>query len=847
MAIPIETMQTLVVCRGPIAFETLEVYRRCQWLLPHVIVSAKEWMAERQRTAPWLLDLPADHVHYVQEYSDVEAVLQIAQEYQLDAIYPGYGFLAESATFAEGVQQAGLRFIGPRPETLRLVGDKDAAIRLARQLGIPTIPSHDALITYGQTHSLEATVRETVRQTLAMAQRYPGYAIRLKHPAGGGGKGQRVLAPEVLRGSEAAEAIRTALVKLWGEIGGSGRAGDMPQGVLLELNIPQPWHWEVQLFGDGDTVVHLAARDCSLQNHGYQKFIELALSPPALEAAILALDPHQDTVRIASLRQRQRTLERICVEALRLGQAIRLRGAATVEFLVDQQGAPYFLEVNPRIQVEHAVTEAITRVRGEPISLVEWQQRVAAGERLAFQQEHITWVGDAMEVRLNAWHEDLSPVLGGVLHTFRRTPRAASQAPVRIDAGGLLQRQEAWAIPSYDANFALVIGSGARRYDTLDSLIATLETGLHISGNAAFHTNLQPVLGLLTLMRALPPETAFRTDMSLLWMALVGVVIAHQQSVLELVPPLPRLPSADDSALCTRVLRTTLAVGFAHPSRLLTYYIKRLMQPAARPLAPLEVMWQLAAELRVPLYEEERQQSEALQRTIDALWEALEHDVTCFTALCGTPPEQLADSTEYVRLLGGLLTTDANLTAAAAEALVRRLLTWIQTPVPAISALLQVLESTQLSTLLIEHDDLSVARPAYLDDASTVAELHRLLRSTLRPAVLRQGNLLSPMEAIIYHRPEPEAPPFVEIGTEVQVGHTLALLEAMKMFTELSSPVDGVVTDILVVHGQGVKTGMPLFKIATQDTALATTLDDWPRLADQSFHNHFGLLACPST
>src|SRR5439155_4606682 len=123
--ISVETMRTLLVCRGPIAYETLDVYRRCHWQLPHVVVSAREWIAEPQRTAPWLVDIPPDHIHYIQEYDDIEAVLQIAKEHQLDAIYPGYGFLAESATFAERVRRAGLRFIGPTPETLRAVGDKD--------------------------------------------------------------------------------------------------------------------------------------------------------------------------------------------------------------------------------------------------------------------------------------------------------------------------------------------------------------------------------------------------------------------------------------------------------------------------------------------------------------------------------------------------------------------------------------------------------------------------------------------------------------------------------------------------------------------------------------------------
>ena len=137
---------------------------------------------------------------------------------------------------------------------------------------------------------------------------------------------------------------------------------------------------------------------------------------------MLALNPLKHAERVASLQRRKNTLETICADALRLGEAIKLRGAATVEFLVDEQGEAYFLEVNPRIQVEHGVTEGIARVHGKPISLVEWQQRVAAGEQLDFQAADISFVGDAIEVRLNAWHEDLSPVLGGVVHALRLDP-----------------------------------------------------------------------------------------------------------------------------------------------------------------------------------------------------------------------------------------------------------------------------------------------------------------------------------------------------------------------------------------------------------------------------------------
>ena len=841
--IAVETMRTLLVCRGPIAFETLEIYRQRGWQLPHVVVSSREWIAELQRTAPWIIDLPPEHVHYVQEYNDVEAMLALVREYHLDAIYPGYGFLAESADFAERVEQAGVRFIGPTPQTLRAVGDKDAAIALARQLGIPTIPGDDTLVVFAQTHRQDETAAATVRRTLAMAQRSPGSPLRLKHPAGGGGKGQRVLAAEVLQSPEAEESIRDALTRVWSEMGVSPRAADAHKGVLLELNLPRPLHWEVQIFGDGERVVHFAARDCSLQNHGYQKFIEMALHPPAIAREIARLEAPAAAARIASLRRRQATLERICADALRLGTAVHLRGAATVEFLIDQQGEPYFLEVNPRIQVEHGVTEGVARVRGHAISLVELQQRVAAGEKLPFQQEDITFVGDAIEVRLNAWHEDLSPVLGGVVHTLRLTPAPALAPDVRLDAGGLLQRRQPWIVPSYDANFALLIVTGSERHETLTRLIALLEGGLEIRGNAALKTNVQPVLGLLTLMRALPPETEFRTDTSLLWMALAALVALQKHAVLAQVPDFPRRPGAHDSALLARLLRATLEAGFAHPSRLLTYYLKRLTSPAPRPVALLEVLWQLAAELGVPLYEEERAQGAALQQAMAALWHHLSADHQQLRALVrATATPALDTCPVYQAVCAHLVAATPGLDPTEAAALLRYLLDWLWVELPALTTLMQALEHTHLHAFLAANDDLSLTRPAYLDTATRVADLHRLLSSSLRPTLLRHGELLSPMEATIYHQPEPDAPPFVEIGTEIRVGQTLALLEAMKMFSELPSPVDGVLVAILVESGQGVKTGTPLFRIATQDTLHLMTDAVLYQDVEQVFHNRFGLL-----
>jgi biotin carboxyl carrier protein len=321
------------------------------------------------------------------------------------------------------------------------------------------------------------------------------------------------------------------------------------------------------------------------------------------------------------------------------------------------------------------------------------------------------------------------------------------------------------------------------------------------------------------------------------------VVEAQKQTALSLLPTFPRRLEAYGPARFARLLQATLDTGFAHPSRLLAYYLRRLSQSDARPLAPLEVLWQLAEELHVPQFEEERQQGTALQQASAALWTALAGSHTRMRALLRAAATQSLDSQpDFVALCAQLVTAAPDMTPTEAAELLRDLCGWLSAAVPAITAVIKILESTQLHTLLTVNNDLSLTRPAYLEDEATLADLHRLLSKSLRPAMLRYGELLSPMEATIYHQAEPGAPPFVAIGEEVKVGQTLALLEAMKMFTELPSPVDGVLLDILVDNGQGVKTGTPLFKIATQEASVETTDTVVHRVVDGKFHNRFGLL-----
>ncbi|WP_457630303.1 acetyl-CoA carboxylase biotin carboxylase subunit [Oceanithermus sp.] len=293
-------------------------------------------------------------------YLNIPNILSAAVISGADAIHPGYGFLAENAQFAEMTAEHGVTFIGPTPENMRLLGDKATARRIAREAGVPVVPGTDAL--------------ESVEEAVAAAGEI-GYPVILKASAGGGGRGMRLVhGPEDLQNavSQAQEEARAAFGN--------------PE-IYLEKYIEEPKHVEVQVLGDGERVVHLWERDCSIQRR-HQKLLEEA--PSTLD----------DEVRRG-----------LTAAAVKLAAHIGYRSAGTLEFLVDRDGNYYFIEMNTRIQVEHPITEMITGV-----DLVAEQFRIAAGEGLRLRQEDVESRGHAIEVRVNAEdpERNFRPAIGKV-------------------------------------------------------------------------------------------------------------------------------------------------------------------------------------------------------------------------------------------------------------------------------------------------------------------------------------------------------------------------------------------------------------------------------------------------
>ncbi len=347
-------------------------------------------------------------------YLHVPAIISAAEVTDATAIHPGYGFLSENADFAERVEESGFTFIGPKSETIRLMGDKITAIEAMKEAGVPTVPGSDGPL--GDNSSA----------ILKMAKEI-GYPVIIKAAGGGGGRGMRVVHSEA--------ALLNSISLTQAEAGAAfGNAT-----VYMEKFLENPRHVEFQVLADTHgNAIHLGERDCSMQRR-HQKVVEEAPAPGITE------------------EQRQRIGER-CAEACR---RIGYRGAGTFEFLYEN-GEFYFIEMNTRVQVEHPVTEMITGV-----DIVKEQLRIASGEELSIRQEDVTLTGHAVECRINA--EDAK--------TFMPSPGRITQLHIAGGPGIRFDSHiyNGYMVPPY---YDSMIGKLIAHGNTRDEALARMRTAL---------------------------------------------------------------------------------------------------------------------------------------------------------------------------------------------------------------------------------------------------------------------------------------------------------------------------------------------------------------------------------
>ena len=421
----------LIANRGEIALRVMRSARALGYRTVAVYSSA-DAQAQHVRQADQAVCIGAPAPR--ESYLNIAAIIAAARLSGADAVHPGYGFLAENEVFAAACRDAGLVFIGPSPEAIRAMGDKAGAKALMTQAGVPCIRGYQGA--------------DQSEARLAVEAAAIGWPVMIKATAGGGGRGMRL----VTRAQDFAEALQRARSEALGAFG--------DDTVLLEHAIVEPRHIEIQVFADRHGhAIHLGERDCSVQRR-HQKLIEESPSP--------AVTPE--------LRDRMGAL------AVKAALAIAYEGAGTFEFLLDREGQFFFMEMNTRLQVEHAVTEAITG-----LDLVAWQLQVAAGGPLPLTQDQVRWQGHAIEVRLCAEdaRQNFMPQSGRMLCWQMPDASALHDAGLRVDHA---LRSGDEIPPHYDSMIAKLVSHGATREEARRKLVCGLQNALAlgVTTNQAF-------------------------------------------------------------------------------------------------------------------------------------------------------------------------------------------------------------------------------------------------------------------------------------------------------------------------------------------------------------------------
>src|SRR5215212_7568789 len=348
-------------------------------------------------------------------YLNVPAVISAAEITGADAIHPGYGFLSESAYLAEVCEACHIKFIGPEPQVIRLMGDKARARRVMKKAGVPILPGSDGPL-------------ENEEKALKLAKEI-GFPVIVKATAGGGGRGMRV----VRAAAELSHAVKTAQREAEAAFGVAD--------VYIEKYVESPRHIEFQILGDHyGSVIHLGERECSIQRR-HQKLIEESPSPALSE-------------------KMRRRIGGIVIDA---AKAVQYTNAGTFEFLMDPDGRFYFMEANTRLQVEHPVTEMVTG-----IDIVKEQIRIAAGEKLRFKQNDVTFTGHSIECRVNAEDPETFVPSPGLIRAFS----APGGPGVRVDTAA---HSECLISPYYDSMVAKVIVHGRDRQESIARMKRVLE------------------------------------------------------------------------------------------------------------------------------------------------------------------------------------------------------------------------------------------------------------------------------------------------------------------------------------------------------------------------------------
>jgi acetyl/propionyl-CoA carboxylase alpha subunit len=872
-------VKCLIVCRGPIRLETMTVFEELGANFG-MLLSEKDSIVYPQTLAPELRALGnrSEQVHHVPDYMGatkeeriqrIEQIVNICHEHAYTHLFAGYGFMAEDAEFASRIENADISFVGPNSKVIQQAGSKDEAKELARSLKVSVTPGEDriAAITlltkagdspdeyfrkqikihklslppnWQSAKPIEQAIallqasyekqvdlftiselqQETVRQVETLWRKNPGKRIRLKHVSGGGGKGQRVLTSI----DEVQEAVMSVLI----ESKATG-IGDN-KNFLIELNIENTRHNEIQLLGNGEWCVELGGRDCSLQMHE-QKLLEVSLTEEMLAAAALDYEASGKKIKAEVLRSDAKILKSMCRQAEEFGKALHLDSVSTFECIVEQD-VHYFMEVNTRIQVEHQVTEMVYRLRftnpDNPEDTFTVDSLVAAmllincyGKMLQ-RPERLPRYVSGIEARLNATNPALKPHAGGIVRAW--SPPGEDE--IRDDQGigicnpdtGLLQLYN--LAGAYDSNVALSITHGVSRRESFEKLAEILRC-MEVRGHD-LHLNVDFHYGLLHWLLGndpmLKPNTRFvsaylalagkikricdQVNLEVAWKIQLenvqnkygreGLIICEQKLTL-LLRPLKKLFS-----------RTHLLMGWLAFQK----SKNKGNNPSARQ-NPVLILRDLYHFLRLD-------QHPGIPPS-EQIWVNDQHILASAESFYSDLVHNLGQSA----MAWQELTTLLNSTKPPASFLLNENPKLWERILAAHKGHQVALELLLLPEIIAENagyfefsgnDKLEVEIPQEFCDP----ELAEELIAELAPQPPASGNeILAWTGGTFYSRETPEAEEYVYEGQHIEEGDVLGLLEVMKMFNQIRAEFPGTIRKICVEAGSGiiVSSGQSLFLI----------------------------------
>lgn len=868
-----DDMRVLIVCRGPVRKEAIEIFREMGITAIGMLLSERDSIVYSRALSPEVRIVDPQHVHPVPDYTGatkeereerIQQIIAICRQHGYDHVFAGYGFMAEDAHFVRSLEQAGLRFIGPGSFTQAAAGAKDEAKRTAIEHDVSVTPGindatvrtllgkypdRKALRACAKQHGLDVpalgdanvplpalaeqvleasyrahldlfTIEElaaTIQTEAArLLQENPGRRFRLKAIGGGGGKGQRIFSDAAVVPGLVREIL--AEVK-------AGGVGDN-KNMLIELNVESTRHNEIQMLGNGEWCVTLGGRDCSLQMHE-QKLVEVSITVEGLREAIARAQAAGQATKAAVLSRDLAVLERMEAEAERFGRAVKLDSASTFECIVEDD-RHYFMEVNTRIQVEHRVSELCYALRftnpADPSdsfdvhSLIEAMALIARhGARLP-RPTRVPREGAALEVRLNATDGALQPAAGGVLVSWSDP----IDCEIRDDQGisiknpdtGLFMRYR--LAGAYDSNVALLLSTGGTREESWARLTEVLRRtrlrGIDLATNREF------LLGIMHWFGDRDPWAKPTTKFVVPYLTQVGL-LAHEARAVDLDYAFHeverrRVAELGAEARTCFDLKETLV---ERPLRMLLqepHFLSAWLSQHRHDVGVSDgrVSWK-------------RNPVEVLADTYRLL-DMVEDDATAAAAevIWSHDRELLDTALAFYRKLAAHLPADLSW-AEIDQAL--------RSPRPAFgidNGLWERVRGAHLGhqlgleilgivPLLGDRagfyelrlgEDLTPIIPERLLDPALQEAMKKAL---VPPPETRSDEIVAAMGGTYWDREAPHLPPFVGPGAHFEKGDPLYIIEVMKMFNKVYAPFAGRVVDLCAENGTVVRKGQLLFRV----------------------------------